>query len=147
GSYVGPALAKTEAVRAGFDEALMLTVDGYLAEATTANVLMRFGDRWSTPPGSDDILEGITRAQGMTLLAGSNGTPGVGRRVQRSELYYADEILRGGRAATVVPVVAVDGRPIAVGALGKQLREDLWAISSRDDDRHPEWTTPVYEKG
>ena len=147
GSYVGPALAKTEAVRAGFDEALMLTVDGYLAEATTANVLMRFGNRWSTPSGSDDILEGITRAQVMTLLAEGTGTPVVERRIHRSELYYADEILLCGTAATVVPVVAVDGRPIAVGALGKQLREDLWAISSRDDDRHPEWTTPVYEKG
>jgi len=150
GSYVGPALAKTEAVRAGFDEALMLTVDGFVAEATTANVLMRFGDRWSTPPGTDDILEGITRAQVMTLLAESTGTPVVERRIHRSELYCADEIVLCGTAATVASVVEVDGRTVGdgtVGVPGKQLRADLWAISARDDDRHPEWTTPVYEKG
>jgi branched-chain amino acid aminotransferase len=150
GTYVGPALAKTEAVRAGYDEALMLTLDGYVAEATTANVLMRFGDAWSTPPGTDDILEGITRAQIMTLIEESTGAPVIERRIHRSELYYAEEMLLCGTAATVASVVAVDGRRVGdgtVGALGKKLRDDLWAISQRDDDRHPEWTTPVYEKG
>lgn len=150
GSYVGPALAKTEAVAAGFDEALMLTLDGFVAEATTANVLLRFGDLWSTPPGTDDILEGITRAQVMTLIEEYTGKTVAERRIHRSELYYADEILLCGTAATVVSVVAVDGRPVGdgtVGALSAKLREDLWAISMREDDRHPEWTTPVYEKG
>jgi branched-chain amino acid aminotransferase len=150
GSYVGPALAKTEAIRAGFDEALMLTLDGFVAEATTANVLVRFGDTWSTPPGTDDILEGITRAQVMALIEENTGRAVTERRIHRSELYCADEILLCGTAATVVSVVAIDGRRVGdgtVGALGTKVREDLWAISMRDDDRHPEWTTPVYEKG
>ena len=150
GSYVGPALAKTEAVRSGFDEALMLTVDGYLAEATTANVLLRFGDRWCTPPGTDDILAGITRAQVMTLLAEGTGRSVAERRIHRSELYCADEILLCGTAATIVSVVEVDGRAVgggSVGAAGRQLRDDLWAVNTREDDRHPEWVTPVYEEG
>jgi branched-chain amino acid aminotransferase len=87
GSYVGPALAKTEAIGAGFDEALMLTLDGFVAKATTANVLLRSGDLWSTPPGTDDILEGITRSQVMTLIAETTGKAVAERRIHRSELY------------------------------------------------------------
>jgi branched-chain amino acid aminotransferase len=149
GSYVGPSLAKTEAVRAGYDEAIMLTLDGYVAEATTSNILMRFGDTWSTPPGTDDILEGITRAQVMSLLAEDTGRRVVERRIHRSELYAADEVLLCGTATTVVPVVEVDGRRVAEGTprpTTLRLREDLWTIARRQDSRHPEWTTPVYQE-
>lgn len=149
GSYVGPALAKTEAVRAGCDEAIMLTVDGHVAEATTANILLRFGDVWATPPGTDDILEGITRAQVMTLIRERTGRPVLERRIHRSELYVADEILLCGTAATVAPVVAVDNRPVGTGEVGETttaLREALWGISARTLPEHPDWTTPVYEK-
>jgi branched-chain amino acid aminotransferase len=149
GSYVGPALAKTEAVRAGYDEALMLTVDGYVAEATTANVVLRFGDVWATPPGTDDILEGITRAQVMTLIRERTGHAVIERRIHRSELYVADEAFLCGTAATVAPIVSVDGRPVGDGTIGdatRALREQLWAISTRTRSQHPEWITPVYEK-
>jgi branched-chain amino acid aminotransferase len=149
GSYVGPALAKTEAVRAGYDEALMLTADGYVAEATTANVLLRFGDVWATPPGSDDILEGITRAQVMTLIGERTGRTVLERRIHRSELYVADEALLCGTAATIAPVVSVDGRAVGDGAVGdatRALREQLWEINTRTQAKHPEWITAVYEK-
>lgn len=148
GSYVGPALAKTEAIRAGRDEAIMLTHDGYVAEATTSNILLRAGDEWATPPPSDDILAGITRRQVMTLLGEEHGRPVVERRIHRSELYACDEALLCGTAALVVPVVEVDGRPVGTGRPGGTtlaLQRALRAISRRDDDRHPEWTTPVYE--
>lgn len=149
GGYTGPALAKTEAARRGFDEAIMLTLDGFVAEATTSNLLLRIGEVWATPPGTDDILEGITRAQVMTLLEEQTGRAVVQRRVHRTELYACDEILVCGTAAGVVPVIEVDGRPVGTGAPGEQTRAVgalLRAIARRADDRHPEWTTPVYGK-
>lgn len=150
GSYVGPAMAKTEAIRAGFDEALMLTHDGYVAEATTSNILARYGRQWVTPPGTDNILEGITRRQVMELIAAQTGHPVLERRMHRSEVYVADEVLLCGTAATVVPVAEVDGRPIGAGVPGEttvNLRRDIRAIANRTDPRHPEWTTPVYPEG
>jgi quercetin dioxygenase-like cupin family protein len=91
GSYVGPALAKTEAAQAGFDEALLLTVDGSLAEATTSNVFLRRGSVWATPSADQDILEGITRREVMELIGGELGEQVVERGVDRSELYVCDE--------------------------------------------------------
>ncbi|MCO1659772.1 aminotransferase class IV [Pseudonocardia humida] len=150
GSYSGPSLAKTEALDHGFDEAIMLTVDGHVAEATTSNLFLRFGDEWVTPPGTDDILEGITRAQVMVLLEEATGKAAVQRRIQRSELYTCDEALLCGTAAIVVPVVEVDGRRVGDGAPGAStllLGTTLRAIARRQDARHPEWTTPVYGEG
>jgi branched-chain amino acid aminotransferase len=149
GSYVGPALAKTEAVLAGYDEALMLTHDGFVAEATTSNVLMRTGEDWATPPATDDILPGITRRRVMELIHEITGRRVKERRIHRSELFACDEILLCGTATTVAAVVDVDGRTIGDGAPGEltmHLREDIHAIARRDDPRHPEWTTPVYGK-
>jgi branched-chain amino acid aminotransferase len=147
GSYVGPALAKTEAFRNGFDEAILLTSDGYVAEATTANVLVRSGDEWATPAPTDDILEGITRRQIMELLREDTGVTTVERRVHRSELYACDEALLCGTAAIVAPVIEVDGRPVGDGRPGERtlaLQNTLRAITRRQGDRHHEWTTPVY---
>ncbi|HLU55962.1 MAG TPA: branched-chain amino acid transaminase [Pseudonocardia sp.] len=149
GSYTGPALAKTEATAHGFDEAIMLTVDGFVAEATTSNIFVRLGEEWVTPPGTEDILEGITRAEVMTLLAEELGRPVTQRRVHRSELYTSDEILLTGTAAVVVPVVEVDGRPVGDGKPGETtqtLNQTIRAIGRGDDPRHPEWTTPVYDE-
>jgi branched-chain amino acid aminotransferase len=149
GSYVGPALAKTEAVLAGFDEALMLTHDGFVAEATTSNLLMRIDDDWVTPPATDDILPGITRRRVMQLIHDITGHAVRERRIHRSELFACDEILLCGTATTVAGVVDVDGRTVGTGEPGhmtKWLREHIQAIARRDDLSHPEWTTPVYGK-
>ena len=148
GSYTGPALAKTEAVGRGFDEAIMLNADGYVAEATTSNILLRNGNEWVTPPGTDDILEGITRAQAMCLLAEDTGRTVIQRRLHRSELYTGDEILLCGTAAVVVPVVEMDGRVIGDGKPGEttvSLNRTIRAIGRREDPRHEDWTTPVYD--
>ncbi|MGP3958173.1 branched-chain amino acid transaminase [Nonomuraea sp. 3N208] len=149
GSYVGPALAKTEAIRHGFDEALLLTGDGHVAEATTSNILVRIGEEWATPPVTDDILEGITRRQVMDLLAEDFGSTVTQRRIHRSELYACDEALLCGTAAIVVPVTEVDGRPIGEGVAGETtlaVQRTLREIACRDSDRHHEWTTPVYDE-
>jgi len=147
GSYVGPALAKTEAVRAGYDEALLLTHDGFVAEATTSNVLIRTGEDWATPPVTDDILPGITRRRVMELIKETTGHAVRERRIHRSELFCCDEVLLCGTATTVAGVVEVDGHPVAngsPGALTMRLREDIQAIARRVRRGHEEWTTPVY---
>ncbi|NRQ32402.1 branched-chain-amino-acid transaminase [Nonomuraea sp. NN258] len=147
GSYVGPAMAKTEALRNGFDEAVMLTGDGYVAEATTSNVLIRTGERWVTPTATDDILAGITRRQVTHLLGETTGALVEERRVHRSELYACDEALLCGTAVLVAPVVEVDGRPVGDGHAGETtlaVQRLLQAISRRENADHPEWTTPVY---
>jgi branched-chain amino acid aminotransferase len=147
GSYVGPALAKTEAVQAGFDEALMLTVDGSLAEATTSNVFLRRGGEWITPAPDQDILEGITRRQVMELIVEELDERVVERSVDRSELYVCEEALLCGTAVQIVPLVAVDRRPVGDGRPGERtlrLMETLVAVASGDSDRHREWITPVW---
>lgn len=147
GSYVGPALAKSEAVASGYDEAIMLNLAGSVAEGTTSNVFIRRGTEWLTPPVSDDILEGITRAQVKILLAERTGSPVSERSIQRTELFVCDELLLCGTAALVVPVVEVNGRPVGDGKPGETtiaLQNDLRSIARRADGRHFEWTTPVY---
>jgi branched-chain amino acid aminotransferase len=148
GSYVGPALAKSEAIARGYDEALMLNTAGHVAEATTANVLMRRGAEWITPPAHDDILEGITRARVIELLTERTGRPVSERSIQRSELYVCDELLLCGTAALVVPVVSVDDRAVGDGRAGattRTLLDELRALARRAGDRrHDGVTTPVY---
>jgi branched-chain amino acid aminotransferase len=147
GSYVGPALAKTEALRAGFDEAIMLTVEGAVAEASTSNIFLRRGDSWLTPAPTDDILEGITRREVIELIGEELGERVVERTVDRSELYVCDEALLCGTAVNVVPLVEVDHRPVGDGKPGERtlrLMQSLHAISRRADARHHEWTVPVH---
>jgi branched-chain amino acid aminotransferase len=147
GSYAGPALAKSEALARGYDEALMLNTAGHVAEGTTSNVFMRRGDRWFTPAVTDDILEGITRRQVMKLLFERTGRPVTERSIQRSELYVCDELLLCGTAALVVPVVSVDDRPVGSGESAETTRgllDELRAIARRLDTRYHDWTTPVY---
>jgi branched-chain amino acid aminotransferase len=147
GSYIGPALAKSEAIARGYDEALMLNTAGDVAEATTSNVFMRRGAEWITPPGHDDILEGITRAQVIELLTERTGRAVTERSIQRSELYVCDELLLCGTAALVVPVVSVDDRPVGNGSAGEFTRgllDELRAVARRQGDGRRDWTTPVY---
>lgn len=146
GGYIGPALAKSEALAAGADEAIMLNMEGHVAEATTSNIFLRFGSRWMTPPPYDDILPGITRTHVMRLIEELMGEPVVECSIDRSQLYVADEMLLCGTAALVVPVIAVDGRPIGPGVPGSrtlELQQTLMSICRRQDSRHAEWLTNV----
>ena len=147
GGYVGPAMGKTEALQAGADEAIMLNMDGHVAEATTSNIFVRFGDSWVTPPLCDDILEGITRKQVMTLFAEKLRCDVLERSIDRSELYVADEMFLCGTAAMIVPVVEVDGRRTGTGQAGETtllLQRTLVQIARRQLALHPEWTHVVY---
>jgi branched-chain amino acid aminotransferase len=146
GSYVNSALAKTEAVQAGLDEAIMLTVDGDVAEGTTSNLFLRRGSTWITPPVTDDILEGITRRQVITLIADELGERVIERTVDRSEVYVADEALLCGTAVQVVPLLEVDRRPVGGGLPGERTRRLMAVfdeIVKRNHARYLHWTVPV----
>jgi branched-chain amino acid aminotransferase len=112
GAYVNPALAKAEAVRNGFDDAIMLTRDGHVSEASSANLFILRDGVFVTPPVTDDILEGITRGLLLTLIQRELGMRVVERSIDRSELYAAEEVLMCGTGVEIQPVVEIDHRPI-----------------------------------
>lgn len=146
GSYVGAALAKTEAARAGLDEAILLTVDGSVAEATTSNIFIRRADTWITPAVTEDILEGITRRQVSELILDGGGTV-IERSVDRSELYVCDEAFLCGTVVQVSPLIEVDRRPIGDGCAGRQTRElaeALRVIARGESKSHQQWSTAVW---
>jgi len=131
GIYVGSALAKSDAVKNGYDEAILLTGDGHVAEGSAENIFIVRDGAVLTPPVTDNILEGITRATIMELCATELGLPVYERSIDRSELYQADEVFFTGTAVGVAPVVEIDHRPVSDGKIGKvsaalaELYEDI----------------------
>jgi branched-chain amino acid aminotransferase len=147
GAYVNTALAVDEAHDANAEEAIFLTRDGHVAEGGSANLFMVRNGDLVTPPVSDDILEGITRDSLMRLAREDLGLMVRERSIDRTELYVADELFFCGTGAQVAPCVSVDGRRVGDGTIGPVSRAlaDLYAAIARgDDERHPEWRTPVY---
>jgi branched-chain amino acid aminotransferase len=125
GIYVNSALAKTEVVEDGYDEAIMLNSDGHVAEGTGENLFIVRDGVLITPAVSDNILEGITRDFVMQLAKEELGLQVVERTIDRSELYIADECFMTGTAAEISPIGEVDRRKIGnggVGALTSKLR-------------------------
>jgi branched-chain amino acid aminotransferase len=145
GIYVNSALAKSEAILNGFDEAIMLTHDGHVSEGSGENIFLLQDGRLITPPPSDNILVGITAATVRQIAREEFGIETVERQIDRSELYTADEIFLTGTAAHVSPVAMVDHRPVGngdVGPLTAKLQERYFAIARGDDDRYGYWLTP-----
>lgn len=118
GIYVNSALAKTEVVSDGFDEAIMLNHDGHVAEGTGENLFIVRDGVLITPSVSDNILEGITRDFVMQLAKEDLGLQVVERTMDRSELYIADECFMTGTAAEIAPIGEVDRRKIGNGGVG-----------------------------
>jgi branched-chain amino acid aminotransferase len=117
GGYVNMAFQKSEAELNGFDEAIVLTADGHVNEASAANLYMVRDGIAITPPVTDDILEGVTRKAMIELLK-NEGVPVEVRSIDRSELYIADEMFLCGTGVQISPVVEIDHRPIGSGAIG-----------------------------
>ena len=118
GAYASSALIKTDAIRAGFDEALVLTQDGHLAEGSAMNIFMVREGVLVTPPITDNILEGITRRSVMELAKNELGLVVVERQIDRSEIYFCDEFFLTGTGAQITVVTKVDHRPIGKGSMG-----------------------------
>jgi branched-chain amino acid aminotransferase len=103
GAYAQSALAKSEAVESGFDEAIVLTVDGHVSEGSAENLFMFKDGIFVTPPVTDDILEGVTRTLLMRLIKDELGMQVVERSIDRTELYTCDELLLCGTGAQISP--------------------------------------------
>jgi branched-chain amino acid aminotransferase len=126
GAYVNTALAKTDGYAAGFDDVIVLTNDGHVAEGSAMNLFLVRDGKLITSAVSDNILEGITRNSIMELAAKELGVETVSRTIDRTELYIADEAFFVGTAAEVTPIVSIDHRPVGDGLVGeitKKLRD------------------------
>jgi len=147
GIYVNSALAKTEAMENGFDEAIMLTHEGHVSEGSAENIFLLRDGKVYTPPTSDNILEGLTRLAVMELLSKELGLEVVERCIDRSELYVADEILLCGTGAQISPVVEVDRRPVGDGQVGPvvtKLQKLYFDVVRGHSAKYRNWLTPVY---
>jgi branched-chain amino acid aminotransferase len=145
GGYVNMAFQKTEAELNGFDEAIVLTADGHVNEASAANIFMIRDGVAYTPPVTDDLLEGVTRLALIELMR-NEGVPVEVRSIDRSELYVADEAFLCGTGVQVSPVIEVDHRPVGSGTVGPiaRLVRDRYFEAVRG--RLPEyahWLTPI----
>ncbi len=146
-NYANGLLAKREALKDGYDEAMLLDTEGYVAEGSGENVFMVRKGVIKTPPLTS-ILEGITR-ETIIQLAAERGMRVVEERFTRDELYIADEAFFTGTAAEITPIREVDNRTIGMGKPGpvtQQLQAAFFEIVHGRDHKHEEWLTYVSAK-
>jgi branched-chain amino acid aminotransferase len=145
-NYANSALARVEAIKAGFDEAIMLNTDGKVIEASAENIFIVKDGLLVTPPITSGALNGITRDTVLTI-ARENNIPHVIRDITRDELYIADEVFLTGTAAGIKPVSEIDNRMIADGKDGvitNQVREEFELIvHDKDNNLSKKWLTFV----
>jgi branched-chain amino acid aminotransferase len=147
GSYVNSALAKSEAVELGYDEAIVLTVDGHVSEGSAENIFMLKDGAFVTPPVTDDILEGVTRKLLITMIKDELGLAVLERSIDRTELYGCDELLLCGTGAQISPVVEVDRRPVGEGRVGEfsqELQQIYFGAVRGENPKYSDWVLPVY---
>jgi branched-chain amino acid aminotransferase len=118
GAYANSALIKTDANRAGFDEAIVLDQDGQVSEGSAMNIFMVRDGVLVTPPATDNILEGITRRSVIELARNELELQVVERSIDRTEVFIAEELFMTGTAAQIVAATKVDYRPIGMGVMG-----------------------------
>ena len=147
GGYLNSALAKSEALENGFDEAIVLAENGHVSEGSAENLFMLKDGVFVTPPVTDDILEGVTRRLIIGLIRRELGLEVVERSIDRTELYSSDELFLCGTGAQVSPVVEVDRRPIGDGNVGEFTRElqGIYFSAVRGDNpKYEDWSLKVY---
>jgi branched-chain amino acid aminotransferase len=144
GSYVNACMAVEDAHTGGFQEAVLLTADGHVAEASSANIFVVRDGELATPPLADDVLPGITRRAAIEL-ARDAGYVVSERSVDRTELYLADEIFFTGTGAQVAPVASVDGRTVGDGSspIALDIQQRYFAAVRGVDERYAQWLTRV----
>jgi len=139
GNYLNSSLARIEANRHGYAEAIMLNEEGKVCEGTGENIFVVRDGVISTPPVSDGILEGITR-DSLMVIADDLGYPVIEESLVRTDLYTADEVFMTGTAAEVVPVRACDGRVIGTpGPITKDLQETFFRVVRGEESDYEEW--------
>jgi branched-chain amino acid aminotransferase len=147
GAYINSALVKTDAAKAGFDEALVLTNEGHLSEGSAENVFMLINGALVTPAITENILEGITRRTIMELAQRELQLQVIERPIDRTEVYLCEEFFMTGTAAQVTAITMVDHRPIGEGKMGPvtaQLRGLYDQVVRAKLPAYQSWVTPVY---
>src|SRR5512136_2812469 len=143
-NYANSLLAKREALKDGYDEAVLLDTDGYVAEGSGENIFMVRNGKIKTPPLTA-ILEGITRDT-IIQLAEEHNIPLAEERFTRDELYLADEAFFSGTAAEITPIREVDNRKIGAGKPGpltQKLQAAFFDIVHGRDKKHSAWLAQV----
>jgi branched-chain amino acid aminotransferase len=147
GAYANTALAKTDAVLAGFDECIVLSENGHVSEGSAMNIFMVKNGKLITTPISENILEGITRSSIMEFAKEEFGFDTITRTVDRSELYTADELFFCGTGAQIAPIIEIDKREISGGQCGPmtgKIREFYVSMCRGEQKKYMHWLTPVY---
>ncbi len=145
GMYINSSMAKAEALKSGYDEAVLLSPQGYVSECTGENIFVLRGDRLVTPPVSAGALQGITQ-DSVTAIARDLGAEVEFGNILRSDLYTADEAFMTGTAAEVVPISSVDDRVVGDGTPGPLTRkiQDAYRAAVRGEvDRYRRWVEHV----
>ena len=148
GAYVNSAFIKTDAMRAGFDEAIVLNADGHISEGSAANFFMLRNGVFATPPITDNVLEGITRRTVIQLIRDELGMDVQERQIDRTELYLADEMFFCGTGAQISAITRVDHRPVGSGRIGDMtahLRQMYFDVVRGRAPKYREWCYPVYD--
>jgi branched-chain amino acid aminotransferase len=149
GAYANTALAKTDAVMAGFDECIVLSENGHVSEGSAMNIFLVKRGQLVTTPTTENILEGITRSSVMELAETEMKLPTTARTVDRSELYTADELFFCGTGAQIASITEVDRRPIGDGKPGpisSRIQETYISACRGNMPKYLKWLTPVYSK-
>lgn len=146
GAYAGAAAIKTDANRAGFDEALVMDKNGHISEGSAMNIFMVRDGVVVTPPITDSILEGITRRSAIELIQNEFGLPVVERSIDRTEVYICEEFFMTGTAAQVTAVTKVDHRLIGKGVMGPvtaKLRDMFEDVVRARNKKYAHWNMAV----
>jgi branched-chain amino acid aminotransferase len=142
GMYVNSSLAKVEALKAGYDEAILLAPDGRVSECTGENIFAVRGGNIVTPPTSDSgALAGITQ-RSVETIAADLGIPVLHEPLIRTDFYTADEAFLTGTAAEVVPISSVDDRLVGDGSPGpitREIQQTYFAAVRGEIDRYKDW--------
>ncbi|HET6748032.1 MAG TPA: branched-chain amino acid transaminase [Actinomycetes bacterium] len=143
GQYLNSSLAKAEAVKAGYDEGILLNSNGYVTDGSGENVFVVRDGVLCTPPLAAGCLAGITRAS-ILQIAADEGIRVSEADMVRTDLYLADEAFFTGTAAEVVPIREVDDRVLGdPGPITRRLQEVFTAATKGRDERYRDWLEPV----
>ena len=143
GQYVNSFLATREAALGGYEEAILLDTEGYVAEGAGENLFIAKDGVLTTPPLSSAVLAGITR-DSIMKIARDLGVTVVEQKFTRDTMYLADEMFMTGTAAEVTPVREVDNRRIGTGSPGpitKKIQETFFRAVKGEEPRYREWLT------
>jgi branched-chain amino acid aminotransferase len=146
GNYLNSILAIQESKRNGYDESVLLDLEGNVSEASGENIFIIRNDKIYTPYSANSVLEGITRDTAITI-ARDMGYEFAERPISRTELYMSDELFLTGTAAEIIAVTNIDGHQIGNGREGpvtKNIREMYTKLVSAGVKKYMDWLTPVW---